>query len=402
MANAESSSSVAAKMNKPIAAAGSAVAADVDQPVPSASSPASSSSSSASTSTLSFFPTPALDHAVGGITAGAVATVCMNPLDLIKTKFQVDTTLRPPLPWTRKLTGGRVIRDMTGALGDIVRQEGWRGLYKGLTPNVVGNSSSWGLYFLWYTMIKEQMAKGMPKDADGVSKKLSATQHLLAASGSGAATALLTNPIWVVKTRMFTTPRLSQPQAASSSVSIPTSDSPYRSLSSSLAHIYRNEGIRGLWKGAGLALFGVSNGAIQFMAYEQLKRYRSDAVLRQKKGKIAPEDLGSEGQVKLSNTEYTIISGAAKFMSLSLTYPYQVIRSRIQNHSTSQLYPNIPTCIRLTWTQEGIRGFYKGMAPNLVRILPATCVTFVVYENVSWALQRAARKRAGKRDAEAA
>ena len=79
--------------------------------------------------------------------------------------------------------------------------------------------------------------------------------------------------------------------------------------------------------------------------------------------------------------------------AILLTYPYQVVRSRIQNHATSHIYPNISTCIRLTYTQEGLRAFYKGLVPNLVRIIPGTCVTFVVYENVSWALKGLARRR---------
>lgn len=117
----------------------------------------------------SFFPTPALDQAFAGITAGAIATVCMNPLDLIKTQFQVDTSVkpRPSLPgirqkggvaanagtppprWREIVTGGRVARDMYAALKTIVVNDGWSGLYRGLSANVVGNSASWGLYFLW-------------------------------------------------------------------------------------------------------------------------------------------------------------------------------------------------------------------------------------------------------------
>lgn len=71
----------------------------------------------------------------------------------------------------------------------------------------------------------------------------------------------------------------------------------------------------------------------------------------------------------------------------------------MQNHATTHLYPNIPTCIRLTWAHEGARGFYKGLAPNAVRIIPGTCVTFVVYENMSWALRRAAERK-GERERE--
>ncbi|PWN26676.1 mitochondrial carrier [Jaminaea rosea] len=380
-----------------------------------ASSPSSSSRPSPS-SRSSFFPTPAIDHSVAGITAGAVATVCMNPLDLIKTQFQVDTTSRAKLSarsgWATKMLGGQVAKDMVGALRRIVQQGGWTGLYRGLSPNVVGNSASWGLYFLWYTMIKERMAARAYEASggdDGEIKKLSAGQHLLAASESGAITALMTNPIWVVKTRMFTTTRAGGTAAASntpippapsiqvasspSSAAAASDASPYRTLRSSLVHIYRNEGFRGLYKGTGLALFGVSNGAIQFMAYEQLKRHRSNVALKKRGGTASAADLGAEGQVKLSNVEYTIISGLAKLVAIGLTYPYQVVRSRYQNHATAHLYPTVTRCIQLTYRNEGLSAFYKGMSANLVRILPATCVTFVVYENVSWTLKRAADSR---------
>lgn len=52
------------------------------------------------------------------------------------------------------------------------------------------------------------------------------------------------------------------------------------------------------------------------------------------------------------------------------------------------------SCIKQTYQLEGPRAFYKGMSANAIRILPGTCVTFVVYENVSFALRGAARKRA--------
>lgn len=37
--------------------------------------------------------------------------------------------------------------------------------------------------------------------------------------------------------------------------------------------IYRDEGWRGLYRGTTLALVGVSNGALQFMAYEKMKSW---------------------------------------------------------------------------------------------------------------------------------
>lgn len=94
-----------------------------------------------------------------------------------------------------------------------------------------------------------------------------------------------------------------------------------------------------------------------------------------------------------SNTTYTVISGASKLFALAATYPYQVVRSRIQNNAIAHLYPNIPTCIARTWREEGIAGFYRGLGTNLVRVLPGTCVTFVVYENLAWLLKMSARRR---------
>jgi Mitochondrial carrier protein len=78
------------------------------------------------------------DHAFAGIGAGTAAVLCMNPLDLLKVKFQVST---------HEPEGG-IGRGIWRALRDIHASEGWRGLYRGLGPNVAGNASSWGLYFL--------------------------------------------------------------------------------------------------------------------------------------------------------------------------------------------------------------------------------------------------------------
>lgn len=113
------------------------------------------------------------------------------------------------------------------------------------------------------------------------------------------------------------------------------------------------------------------------------------------------------------------MSGGSKLGALSLTYPYQVVRSRIQvttyphstgiyvlrapmslllqNNATTHLYPTIPATVKRTWTQEGFKGFYRGLGTNLVRVLPGTCVTFVVYENLAWLFRSTAARRGERR-----
>ncbi|GAA5955570.1 hypothetical protein JCM8115_006792 [Rhodotorula mucilaginosa] len=363
--------------------------------------------------TASVFGTPALDSAFCGVSAGIVSTICMQPLDLLKVQLQVSTA--------QKSRGA--LNQIWWGLGEIVKQGGVQGLYRGLTPNLVGNASSWGFYFLWYSMIKARMEQD--KGA-----KLNAGQHLLASATSGVITAVITNPIWVVKTRMFTT-HASQERA-------------YRGVWHGLSTLAREEGFRGMSKGMTLALIGVSNGAIQFMTYEELKKRRVE--LRRKRIGAGASD---EEIKRLSNTEYILMSGSAKLVAIAITYPYQVIRSRIQYQpipssaasspfsaslatastspaSTTTLasasspssrastasissprgvlasapsadapYRSIPDVIRRTYAREGLSGFYKGIATNAVRILPGTCVTFVVYEQMSRFLGRIAEERQG-------
>ncbi|KAI0352751.1 mitochondrial FAD carrier protein [Trametes cingulata] len=316
----------------------------------------------------SFFPTAAIDHAFAGLGAGIVAVLCMHPLDLLKVKFQVATD---------KPKGG-VGKAIWSSLKEIQARDGWRGLYRGVGANIAGNASSWGLYFLFYHSLKLRASGGDPN------YKLSPGAYLLCSAEASAVTAIMTNPIWVVKVRMFTT-RPKDPTA-------------YRSLWHGLTSVYRNEGIAGLYRGTTLALFGVSNGAIQFMVYEEMKRWGFERKKRQF-AKAGREYTTADD--KLSNTAYTIMSAASKLTALASTYPYQVVRSRIQNNATAHLYPTIPLCIKRTWAEEGIRGFYRGLGTNLVRVLPGTCVTFVVYENLAWLLRTTAARREQRRRLEA-
>ena len=78
------------------------------------------------------------DHAFAGIGAGIVAVLCMHPLDLLKVKFQV----------ANHSPKGGIGRQIWTSLKEIKDTQGWKGLYRGVGPNIAGNASSWGLYFL--------------------------------------------------------------------------------------------------------------------------------------------------------------------------------------------------------------------------------------------------------------
>ncbi|KJA13804.1 hypothetical protein HYPSUDRAFT_49617 [Hypholoma sublateritium FD-334 SS-4] len=219
----------------------------------------------------------------------------------------------------------------------------------------------------------------LKKRASGgdITKTLSAPEYLVCSAQASAVTAVITNPLWLVRVRMFTS-QANSPNA-------------YRGLWDGLSTIFHKEGTLGLFRGTTLALVGVSNGAIQFVVYEKMKAWGFDRKRRQHEqaGKVYDREAD-----KLSNLAYTVMSISSKLAALSVTYPYQVVRSRIQNNAQAVLFPTIPATIKRTWAQEGPRGFFRGLGTNLVRVLPGTCVTFVVYENLAWLLRTSAATRA--------
>ncbi|CAG8447673.1 6990_t:CDS:2, partial [Acaulospora morrowiae] len=200
-----------------------------------------------------------------------------------------------------------------------------------------------------YDRIKRRMSK------EGGTVKLTAVQHLTASAQAGIITAFVTNPLWVVKTRMCAT---SQNDLGA-----------YKGLLDGLYRIARYEGIRGLYRGMIPAMFGVSHGAIQFMVYEEMKKWGY---------KRTP----GENRDRLDNFEYLLMAASSKIVATVATYPYQLVRARLQNQKLEQEYLGVIGTIKKTYRFEGVLGFYKGLAPNVIRVLPGTCITFLVYENM--------------------
>ncbi|KAH9059786.1 mitochondrial carrier domain-containing protein [Lactarius vividus] len=200
----------------------------------------------------------AQDHAFAGIGTGTVAVLCMDPLDLLKVKFQVSTC-GPE---------SGIGRGFWRALRDIHTTEGWRGLYRGPSPNVAGNASGWGLYFLFYNQLKRRAT------VDAPDRPRTASQYLLFSAEASAVTAILTDPIWVVKVRTFTAP----PNSPAAHRGL-WSAFPRRSVldfvfaDSRVRRVPRDEGWAGLYRGTSLALVGVSNGALRFIACEGVKSW---------------------------------------------------------------------------------------------------------------------------------
>jgi solute carrier family 25 folate transporter 32 len=152
-------------------------------------------------------------------------------------------------------------------------------------------------------------------------------RHMLAASEAGVMTLALTNPIWVVKTRLcLQYGNLEQ-------MGVPAYKK-YNGMMDAFRKVYRHEGITGFYKGFLPGMLGVSHGALQFMAYEYLKqryieRYR------------LPQDI------KLGTVEYLSFAALSKLFAASITYPYQVMRARLQDQYSD--YRGLWDVVGKTW-----------------------------------------------------
>jgi len=85
----------------------------------------------------------------------------------------------------------------------------------------------------------------------------------------------------------------------------------------------------------------------------------------------------------LRNLEYVGAAASAKLVASSLTYPHEVIRTRLRERGASEIYSSAVQCVRRVWVEEGVRGLYGGLGTHLLRVVPNTSILFFTYEKVS-------------------
>ena len=65
------------------------------------------------------------------------------------------------------------------------------------------------------------------------------------------------------------------------------------------------------------------------------------------------------------------------------TYPHEVIRTRLQTQTSNSgpiRYKSLRQSTALIFKEEGFSGFYKGLGTNLVRTVPASAISLLIYE----------------------
>lgn len=77
-----------------------------------------------------------------------------------------------------------------------------------------------------------------------------------------------------------------------------------------------------------------------------------------------------------------LAGGVSGVVATAMTYPLDVLRRRMQ---VAGLDPALPKRVCLgeaqhVWRTEGIRGFYRGLTPEIAKVFPSVAITFVAYE----------------------
>ena len=303
------------------------------------------------------------DHLISGLTAGSISTLLLHPFDLIKTRLQASAS-------TTRFTN-TAPSSAASLFRGVIRDEGVRALWKGISPNLIGNTVAWGSYFFLYNNAKQHYQQLVGR------QQLTAVEYLSCAALSGTCVAALTNPIWVVKTRMFLDGRV---MAESDQRLIPA-----------LGRLWREEGVRGLYRGFVPSVLGVSHGAVQFTTYELAKQRL--LAYKQRTAASSSSSSSSSSTPHFTPLDTVGLAIISKVTAAVTTYPYQVIRTLLQDGRVQPPLRGTLDAVRHVWAAGGVRALYRGVVVGTLKVIPNACVVFVVYEETEKWLKRRALAR---------
>lgn len=432
---------------------------------------------------------------LAGIAGGASSTTLLYPLDLIKVRMQVDEHNRRNISSSSDYKcnnaplkeGANKIQQPSGnntnprtictTVRGVIKHEGYTGLYRGLTPALIGSAASWGGFFIIYEELKLQLLQRKRLSAAALSQNqskasaafsnsqssksssssdggqyyeiskdmhvdeeidvntnnilqfkeaekkvvLGPLEHFSASCLAGACMVVLTNPIWLIKTRLqLQNSKLHQQLSSTSAASTVEASStattattqqvskqhvkpPYRGLIHAAYTIVKEEGILALYKGSIPAMMLVSHGGIQFVAYEFLKSHFANFTNSNGRSNNKEWRKGERkgtgtpiGERLRDSCGYLVMGASSKFIASTITYPIQVVKARLQQRSqvvefseatgeivvSKREYAGVVDCVTRIWRNEGIVGFFKGCVTNAIRVAPSAAITFVTYEFV--------------------
>jgi len=291
---------------------------------------------------LKLSPNSPLIKLIAGMAGGVAEAVCLQPLDVTKTRLQLDNTTNPRY------------KGMFDCLKTIAKEEGTAALYKGLTPFVTHLTLKYALRFSMFEQFKQML--GASKTGETTPGK-NFTAGLMVGTLEAC---LIVTPFEVIKTRL-------QKQKG-------TSNLKYSGPIDVVVKVIREEGPRRLWSGnMPTVIRQGSNQAFNFMSMAILNR-----VLWDKR----------QGDGKQLAVWKTLLSGLlAGAVGPMFNCPVDVIKTRMmaQEYAAGQTqkYTGWFQAGKLIAKEEGTAALWKGLVPRLTRLAPGQAITWTVVMRVS-------------------
>lgn len=228
---------------------------------------------------------------------------------------------------------------------------------------------------------------------------------------AGIASTAITNPIWVLKVRVMSQAHQAKRRCPTRLADMTSSSYHrphwyYRSGFDAARKIYRYGGAPAFYAGLGPALVGISHVGVQFPAYEYLRR------------KFTGGGIGDPGANWFA---VLYASTFSKMLASSVTYPHEVIRTRLQIQRRAMLgpeflhglgslqrgsgallrpkYRGMVSTFQTVLREEGWRALYAGLGTNMLRTVPSAGATMLTYE---YAMQTLNSLRESKLDPDGA
>lgn len=222
----------------------------------------------------------------------------------------------------------------------ILAREGVRGLYAGLDSALFGIGITNFVYYYWYEWSRAFFEKAAVK-AGRASKKLTTVESILAGAIAGSATVLLTNPIWVVNTRMTARKSESDEQVLPGAGADEKKQKKPSTIGTFLS-IIKDEGFMTLFAGVLPALVLVINPILQYTLFEQMKNFL-------------------ETRRRVTPTDSFYLGAVGKLIATTITYPYITIKSRMHVASKGDKKESMWASLNRVVKEEGWGGLYGGM-----------------------------------------
>ncbi|EXJ87204.1 hypothetical protein A1O3_04163 [Capronia epimyces CBS 606.96] len=294
-----------------------------------------------------------------GCLSGSVATICLQPIDMVKVRLQLigegSKTGPSPNPF-------RVARDIV-AQGKA--SELYSGLSAALLRQLVYGTSRLGLFFSFEDALKRRATRA--------GTNVTFRERAAAGLAAGGLGALIGTPTEVALIRM-----------QSDGMRPPDQRANYRSAFDAINRIVRNEGLLALWSGANATV-------VRAMC----TNFGQLAFFSEAKGQLQKVPAISD------QTRTLAAAAVGGFFAAFFSMPLDFVKTRLQRQSgpaqsqsrgqspgQSLHYRGMWHCFTSTLKTEGLLRFYRGFGTYFLRMAPHTVISLVIADNLSRLLKK--------------